>query len=402
MTFPAATIEGKSERTASAENPQASDKNISVVTSNSIFEIEREWRQLESEQIESPGQSYEFISQWIDSFKIPSEDQHFSVVLLDDKPVVIIALLRKNMFGFNVLAPFPGSHVSCGAPLVDKRVMAGLDTDERKKLWRTATAAIKNASLIHFPYVPGGPSDEENIFAQLGSSTPADILYRAEFASWEQCNSEQRTRSRRKHDKQHGAKLNALGDVEFEEVAADSPEAKDIIACMFIQRARRFAVQGIEDVFAKKTHREFYREVAAGKGTLKGVLHVLRLDGEIVAVRYNLLHKNRMFCLISSMSKNENIQTSAPGKQCLLRVMQSVFDNGTRSFDMGAGLTDEKRHWCNIQVPLRHHYVPSNFGGHVLALVLKTIKTVRYWLKNSAKFNAWAKKMRNVIYKLRS
>jgi hypothetical protein len=39
---------------------------------------------------------------------------------------------------------------------------------------------------------------------------------------------------------------------------------------------------------------------------------------------------------------------------------------------MGAGLTDEKRHWCNVQTPLRVHYVALTpqgklaIGGHEL------------------------------------
>ena len=30
---------------------------------------------------------------------------------------------------------------------------------------------------------------------------------------------------------------------------------------------------------------------------------------------------------------------------------------------MGTGFTDEKRHWCNVQIPVRQHYLPLNAGG---------------------------------------
>ena len=96
-------------------------------------------------------------------------------------------------------------------------------------------------------------------------------------------------------------------------------------------------------------------------------LHVLRLNGEIVAVRYNVVHGDRFFCLISSMSDDPAIQGGSPGKQCLLRVMQTVFDQGARIFDMGAGFTDEKRHWCNVQIPVRQHYIPLSAIGSVSA-----------------------------------
>jgi len=67
-------------------------------------------------------------------------------------------------------------------------------------------------------------------------------------------------------------------------------------------------------------------------------------------------------------------------------VMQTVFDAGYRIFDMGAGFTDEKRHWCNIKQPLRQHYVPlttlgtaaakGHVGWQVLRQKLKANKAV--------------------------
>ena len=112
-------------------------------------------------------------------------------------------------------------------------------------------------------------------------------------------------------------------------------------------------------------------------------VHVLRLDGEIVAVRYNVVHGKRMFCLISSMSDSERIQGGSPGKQCLLRVMQTVFDAGFSSFDMGSGFTDEKRHWCNVQVELRQHYVSLTALGSAVAAAHQGYQRLRAWAKTS-------------------
>jgi CelD/BcsL family acetyltransferase involved in cellulose biosynthesis len=106
-------------------------------------------------------------------------------------------------------------------------------------------------------------------------------------------------------------------------------------------------------------------------------VHTLRLDGEIVAVRYNIVEGERMFCLISSMIDCERLQTGSPGKQCLLRVMQGVFEQGMRVFDMGAGFTDEKRHWCNVQVPLRQHYVALTPQGAAVGMLHRSYHQLR-------------------------
>jgi CelD/BcsL family acetyltransferase involved in cellulose biosynthesis len=129
-------------------------------------------------------------------------------------------------------------------------------------------------------------------------------------------------------------------------------------------------------------------------------LHVMRLNGEIVAVRYNIEHGDRLFCLISSMSDDPSIQHGSPGKQCLLRVMQTVFDEGFRVFDMGEGLTDEKRHWCNQQIAVRHHYMPITRRGAFAAEVHQGWHKLRRRIKNDEKMSVWAKNLRGTFLRM--
>ena len=170
------------------------------------------------------------------------------------------------------------------------------------------------------------------------------MLYRSQYASWEECDRLQRSKSRRKHDRQQGDRLGAMGAVVFEELR-NSDDTRSDIATMFSQRSARFRAMGIRDTFVCDGLIGFYHAAAAAGSGVDVRLHVLRLNGDIVAVRYNIVHDDRMFCLISSMSDDPAIQNGSPGKQCLLRVMQTVFEAGYRVFDMGEGLTDEKRHW---------------------------------------------------------
>jgi CelD/BcsL family acetyltransferase involved in cellulose biosynthesis len=198
----------------------------------------------------------------------------------------------------------------------------------------------------------------------LGSPLAVDTLYRSEFASWEECDRLQRSRSRRKHDRQQGDRLAALGEIGFE-LVTDPAAGRAAIEVMFRQRSARFRAQGIRDTFVCDNLVDFYQRALEPGSGLDIRLHVLRLNGEIVAVRYNVVHGARMFCLISSMSDDPAIQVGSPGKQCLLRVMQTVFDGGFSMFDMGSGFTDEKRHWCNVQTPLRQHYVGLTLKGRL-------------------------------------
>ena len=128
---------------------------------------------------------------------------------------------------------------------------------------------------------------------------------------------------------------------------------------------------------------------------------MLRLNGDIVAIRYNIVEGNRLFCLISSMSDDPAIQTGSPGKQCLLRVMQSEFDAGASMFDMGAGLTDEKRHWCNVHVPVRQHYLPITRRGALAAEAHRRWAMLRQRIKSDPALLKAAKSARALLLKLR-
>ena len=107
-----------------------------------------------------------------------------------------------------------------------------------------------------------------------------------------------------------------------------------------------------------------------------------------------------MFCLISSMSDDAAIQTGSPGKLCLLRVMQSVFDAGIAVFDMGSGFTDEKRHWCNVQLPLRQHYIGLTPQGALIVRLHRTFQRARARIKANRQLKAAFRQGRQLLERL--
>ncbi len=367
--------------------------DLAIVTTNNSAEIEQDWRALEAGGIESPGQSFDFLTQWIASFGIPQSAQLFVVVKDGGLPVLAFALHRTRLWGMKALAAFPGDHVGTNAPLVNLAYMRAMSPAARTALWQKVQGALDGADLAYLCCLPETLGGIDGLFADLGQSVVSDELHRAVFDSWEQCDRLQRTRSRRKHDKQQGAKLAAMGEIGFD-IVEESEDLPEILDCMFRQRNDRFRELGIPDPFNDAAIRGFYAAAFTGGKTLKGRMHVLRLNGEIVATRYNLVHGNRMFCLISGMSTAPKIQPGSPGKQCLLRVMQTEFDGGYAMFDMGAGMTDEKRHWCNEHIVLRHHYLPLTLRGRIFAASHSTYQRFKNIVKSNSRTFAAFKSLR--------
>ena len=382
-----------------AATPIAAGRAYRITATHRLSEVEAIWRALTAASIESPGQSLDFIRLWIDALRIPERDQFYVVAALDGAPIALVPLQRRLDKGARVLSWFPGPHVGCNAPIVDVPRLLALSSDERRRLWIKLLRSIAGADVVYMKAVPQLIVDGVDIFAELGQAFEADTLYRAAFTSFEEADRTQRNKSRRKHDRQQGDKLAALGNVEFADIG-NGPEALTVLETMFQQRAARFRSMGVFDPFAIPMIRAFYDSTARENSGTPVKLHVMRLNGDIVAVRYNIVHADRLFCLISSMSDDPAIQQGSPGKQCLLRVMQTVFEQGYRVFDMGEGLTDEKRHWCNQQIAVRHHYMPITRRGAFAAQTHRGWQSLRRRIKSDERLLGWAKSLRGGMLKL--
>lgn len=378
----------------------ATDHAVQIRTTNRIGEVAEAWSALESAGIESPGQSLHFVRAWIETQQIPEADQLFVVAEQFGVPLALLALHRVRRSGVTVFTWFLGRHVGTNGPIADPARLEALGSDGRRALWTALGQAARaaGADLLHLPAMLADVGGHGDLYADLGASTAGDTLYRAEFDSWQACDTTQRNKSRRKHDRQQGDKLEAMGAVRFDDLGPEYDTAA-VLERMFTQRAERFALMGVKDPFESPRVRRFYAESLKRDARTGARLNVLRLNGEVVAVRYNIVAGNRMFCLISSMSTEPELQPGSPGKQCLLRIMQTIFDAGYRSFDMGAGFTDEKRHWCNVQIALRDHVVPLTLKGRVAADLVSGVTALKSRIKSDERLLGFARRLRSMLHR---
>jgi CelD/BcsL family acetyltransferase involved in cellulose biosynthesis len=372
---------------------------FTVTVTHRLADIEPVWRALTATSIESPGQSFDFVRLWVKALGVPEENQFYVVAEEHGVPVALMALQRRWDKGARVLSWFPGPHVGCDAPIVDTARVAAMTPQKRRRLWIRMLRGVSGADVVYLKAVPQILVGETDLFAELGQWIEAETLYRAAFQSFEEADKTQRNKSRRKHDRQQGDKLEAMGTVTFEEIE-NGPDALKVLDTMFAQRAARFREMRVFNPFSVPAIRAFYDSTAALSSGVSLKLHVMRLNGEIVAMRYNVVHNERLFCLISSMSEDPALRPGSPGKQCLLRVMQTVFGQGFRVFDMGEGLTDEKRHWCNQQITVRHHYIPITRRGAIVGSLHRRWQVTRTQIKSDPRMLALAKDVRAWMLKL--
>lgn len=342
--------------------------SVSISVDERIEDVAEAWASLEGGNCVLASQKIGLIKAWIEARAIPAADCAFVVISLAGRPVVLLPLLRKRVYGLRVATWFTGDHLGSYSPLVDAERWKAVPSGERVRLWRRALSLVADCDLIHLPDIPQSLAESSGLGDALTGRVLADAVHVSRYCNWAECDADRRDKHRRKVDRQQGNKLAARGEVAFETVSA-GPEADAIIDTMFGQRAERFRIQGIKDPFQCDTIKAFYKRAMRAAG---GILHVLRLDGEVIAVRYNIEAGGGLYSLITSMHPCPEMQSGSPGKQNLLRAMQASFDGAWGFIDMGKGESDEKRLWCNERQRLMIFSQALTPAGYLAAAGLAT------------------------------
>jgi CelD/BcsL family acetyltransferase involved in cellulose biosynthesis len=371
-------------------------KPIFTVTSN-INEVEPTWRELERFGIVSPGQSFDFVRNWISALDLPTNEQFYVIAYVNKRPVALLPLHRTTKFFSSVLTFFVGTHVACNGALINPELMAELSQNQRKTFWREMLRALPPADVVYLPSLPTGEGTLFESFEGLGKKPVCDYVYRAAFDSWAEIDAKQRDRKRRKRDKQHRHKLDALGEVTLKRIE-EKADARAILDEVFEQKARRFEQLGIDDPFADEQVRDFYRNSFDAKGDAKPVIYALYLNEKMVGARYCVQQGEKLFMLISSMSDDEEIMPGSPGHQCLLETFKVAYDrDGVGFVDIGVGESDEKRRWCNQLVPVCTKFLPRTPMGWSFFVLQTSIEKLKCAVKTSPKFFEFYKSIRGFL-----
>jgi|TARA_A100001391_G_scaffold55285_1_gene33829 CelD/BcsL family acetyltransferase involved in cellulose biosynthesis len=328
--------------------PESVSARASVSVHQRIEDVADAWQRLENAHCTLASQKYGLISAWIEAGALGSADCVFIVISLAGVPVALLPLMRKRAYGLRVASWFTGDHLGSYAPLIDLERWRTVAEGEQVRLWRQGFSLLADCDLVHLPDMPASLAQASGLSVAFGGRVLADCVHISRYDDWASCDAERRDKRRRKVDRQQGSKLAGRGEVNFEIVTAGA-EADGIIDTMFAHRAERFKVQGIRDPFRHGPVKAFYKHAMQ---SADGILHVLRLDGQVIAVRYNIEAGGGLYSLITSMHPSPDMQFGSPGKQNLLHAMQASFDGGYRFIDMGKGESDEKRLWCNEKQPL--------------------------------------------------
>ncbi|MGV3491585.1 MAG: GNAT family N-acetyltransferase [Devosia sp.] len=128
-------------------------------------------------------------------------------------------------------------------------------------------------------------------------------------------------------------KLQKQGAVEFA-CPTDAAGRDELLDAMFAMRRARFAEMGRSDYLEQPGVQDFYRQLAADP-----IVHLsgLKVDGQVIAVVYGLLHKGRFTLLIPTMTADERWAPFSPGLVAMHLVIEHGRAAGWHMFDFSVG-----------------------------------------------------------------
>ena len=250
--------------------------------------------------------------------------------------ILIAALSRRRRFGLTIVETADCSLCDYFVPLASPG--RRFNADEVRSMWVEICRALQPADAIIIRKIPDDIFGNPNIAMQfpglksMGSSARAVRLNAGPCASpgW-------RKRAAFKDAAKKLRRMQRHGTVEFD--FADSPAE---IAASFEQlvdhRKRRFERLGRSDLLQEGGVVQFYRSLAE-RGLTDGSTRVfrLKLDGELLAVAYVLLHRDTVINVILTMTAEMRWEPFSPGLVATKMIADWAEAKGFSYLDISVG-----------------------------------------------------------------
>jgi CelD/BcsL family acetyltransferase involved in cellulose biosynthesis len=334
------------------------------------------WKRLEAAQTHAtPYQRYEWIRSWFASVGCAEADAPLLVFGLDrdDAPVFVLPFVSTRRYGCHVVRFCGGNHSNLNLP-----VWRG-DLPPAAQLL-AEIAALRSVDLFALTGQPQCWQGAPNPFATLarqpspddvysGSLDPGGPQYRARLPS-----------GMRKKER----KLMRLEG--FRYAMAEVPEeAERVLAAFHVQKAARFARQGIHNIFAEPGVATFIRAacldgLSAGRPAIE--LHTLRGAGEILAIVGGVSNAQRFSVMFNSIT-DSGLARQSPGIILMSHIIAACARRGIRSFDLGAGLAPYKAYFSTGSERRFDCFIPFSPRGRLLAVACRGSGILLHSLKTS-------------------
>lgn len=372
---------------------------IEMAIATDVGALAEEWQSFQTTAVGHVFQTFDFLEPWLATV---GAERGVSprIVLGRDRGGKLAFLLPLGIctrMATRIVEWLGGEHADFHGGLFSQPFLKMLaeQPDCAAALPRDVAGLFKHeADMVELRRQPGTLGDAPNPFAFYAAIPKADGCHMTRLgSSWDAYYRGKRNSSSRRNDRSKRLKLETAGDLRF--IDATSPsDIERVMTSLFAQKKRGLAERGVQDLFAHKTVRDFYMELAM-RPYPEGLTHVAALEcaGELIATSWSLVRQNRYYYTMHAFGAGPLARYS-PGRHLMYHLMQWAIERELDLFDFTIGDEDFKSQWCEQTGPLYDSVAALGVRGMGLAAVLRLGKTVKRQIKENPVLYSTAKAMR--------
>ena len=191
-------------------------------------------------------------------------------------------------------------------------------------------------------------------------------------------------------------KINKSGNIKIQKYSS-TREVRQILPVIFDIGLKGWKHTINKAISSTEENKSFYTrlsEVMSGFGWLN--IWLLEINGVPAAFEYHIYYKNRAHALIADF--DENFRSLSPGSILDLHIMEQMFKNGVREYDMGCGDSFYKSNWT--ETAKKHtgiNFYKNTFYGKTVMFVEKKIVPPLKLFKNRIRKNGRSEQPENKV-----
>jgi len=347
-------------------------REISFELFDELDPVCHDWQALEAEAVCTPFHTYAWTHAWQTHVESASQARAAIVVGRDNNGIVqvILPLALRKHGPVTILEWLAGEHATYTGGLFRPSFLNQLSKTDFLDFWAKVVDVLPPFDIVQFLSQMPMINDQFNPTTHLGARTSASPYFCITIdAEWEELHRQRRSKSTRRSERRRERQLNEIGPMKFE-THYEGPALAQATEVMFKQRGARFGEQGIHDFLSDPGMADFYRvltKMTPRSHGIEGFVSSLSVGGTMVAGLLNLIHKNKNYALVSSMTMDEAMRKPSPGEILMRHTLKHCCDKGLEAYDCGGGYDIYKDSWSDIKFHTADTVAPRTMLGSAYA-----------------------------------
>jgi CelD/BcsL family acetyltransferase involved in cellulose biosynthesis len=353
-------------------------------------EVEAEWRAFEQHADCTVFQTYDRVAKW--QRHIGARRRLVPAIVLgrdaDGGLLLILPLAIEARGGVRRLTWLGSELCDYNAPLLAAQFSDQQSAQRFMLLWQDVAELLQSNpqfrfDLIDLQKMPETVGRQQNPFRNLKVMVnPSGAHIATLSGDWDAFYAAKRSPATRKRERRQFRHLAEFGDIRFGDVEARE-DIERTLTTIFEQKARSFARMGVENIFARPGHREFFFDIATDPGT-RELVHLSRLDiGATIAAANVGLRFRDCYSLILSSYQDGDIARFGPGRAHLHELLRQTIERGFRCFDFTIGDEPYKRDWCDTEMKLYDYLAAATMRGRLVVATTTALRRLKRFIKQT-------------------